>query len=112
MCIRDRAQGCLDFPQHPFGSGGARERDQHQPCTRTSNDPACHRLDPPLLADRRAVAVDPRSAWGDADGPALEGREWTDVARPGVARERAVSYTHLRAHETPEHLVCRLLLEK
>ena len=25
---------------------------------------------------------------------------------------RAVSYTHLRAHETPEHLVCRLLLEK
>eukprot|EP00658_Telonema_sp_P-2_P000146 TRINITY_DN10046_c0_g1_i1.p1 TRINITY_DN10046_c0_g1~~TRINITY_DN10046_c0_g1_i1.p1 ORF type:complete len:149 (+),score=33.05 TRINITY_DN10046_c0_g1_i1:173-619(+) len=30
-------------------------------------------------------------------------------------RERCfepVSYTHLRAHETPEHLVCRLLLEK
>eukprot|EP00658_Telonema_sp_P-2_P010372 TRINITY_DN13914_c0_g2_i4.p1 TRINITY_DN13914_c0_g2~~TRINITY_DN13914_c0_g2_i4.p1 ORF type:complete len:402 (+),score=54.14 TRINITY_DN13914_c0_g2_i4:793-1998(+) len=25
---------------------------------------------------------------------------------------RTVSYTHLRAHETPEHLVCRLLLEK
>src|SRR5674536_343036 len=24
----------------------------------------------------------------------------------------AVSYTHLRAHETPEHLVCLLLLEK
>src|SRR5678815_5894212 len=23
-----------------------------------------------------------------------------------------VSYTHLRAHDTPEHLVCRLLLEK
>eukprot|EP00658_Telonema_sp_P-2_P000430 TRINITY_DN10164_c0_g1_i11.p1 TRINITY_DN10164_c0_g1~~TRINITY_DN10164_c0_g1_i11.p1 ORF type:complete len:373 (+),score=38.11 TRINITY_DN10164_c0_g1_i11:205-1323(+) len=29
-----------------------------------------------------------------------------------VAVGRAVSYTHLRAHETPEHLVCRLLLEK
>src|SRR5678816_4765104 len=27
-------------------------------------------------------------------------------------RIAAVSYTHLRAHETPEHLVCRLLLEK
>eukprot|EP00658_Telonema_sp_P-2_P057214 TRINITY_DN45665_c0_g1_i1.p1 TRINITY_DN45665_c0_g1~~TRINITY_DN45665_c0_g1_i1.p1 ORF type:complete len:181 (+),score=35.98 TRINITY_DN45665_c0_g1_i1:192-734(+) len=27
-------------------------------------------------------------------------------------RVQAVSYTHLRAHETPEHLVCRLLLEK
>src|SRR5674536_391012 len=25
--------------------------------------------------------------------------------------QAAVSYTHLRAHETPEHLVCRLLLE-
>src|SRR5678816_2151958 len=29
----------------------------------------------------------------------------------GLALE-PVSYTHLRAHETPEHLVCRLLLEK
>eukprot|EP00658_Telonema_sp_P-2_P003590 TRINITY_DN11339_c0_g1_i3.p2 TRINITY_DN11339_c0_g1~~TRINITY_DN11339_c0_g1_i3.p2 ORF type:complete len:176 (-),score=52.40 TRINITY_DN11339_c0_g1_i3:50-577(-) len=28
------------------------------------------------------------------------------------ASYKAVSYTHLRAHETPEHLVCRLLLEK
>src|SRR5674536_360806 len=27
-------------------------------------------------------------------------------------RSGSVSYTHLRAHETPEHLVCRLLLEK
>src|SRR5678815_271784 len=29
-----------------------------------------------------------------------------------VDRLYPVSYTHLRAHETPEHLVCRLLLEK
>src|SRR5678815_4221090 len=29
----------------------------------------------------------------------------------GVGMAEAVSYTHLRAHETPEHLVCRLLLE-
>ena len=29
-----------------------------------------------------------------------------------VDRMGPVSYTHLRAHETPEHLVCRLLLEK
>src|SRR5678815_891240 len=35
-----------------------------------------------------------RSSWGDRDFPG------------------SVSYTHLRAHETPEHLVCRLLLEK
>src|SRR5674536_27292 len=30
----------------------------------------------------------------------------------GQVGDEAVSYTHLRAHETPEHLVCRLLLEK
>eukprot|EP00658_Telonema_sp_P-2_P024777 TRINITY_DN19974_c0_g1_i2.p2 TRINITY_DN19974_c0_g1~~TRINITY_DN19974_c0_g1_i2.p2 ORF type:complete len:214 (-),score=59.42 TRINITY_DN19974_c0_g1_i2:77-718(-) len=29
-----------------------------------------------------------------------------------VDQTKTVSYTHLRAHETPEHLVCRLLLEK
>eukprot|EP00658_Telonema_sp_P-2_P065260 TRINITY_DN54549_c0_g1_i1.p1 TRINITY_DN54549_c0_g1~~TRINITY_DN54549_c0_g1_i1.p1 ORF type:complete len:118 (+),score=6.27 TRINITY_DN54549_c0_g1_i1:355-708(+) len=29
-----------------------------------------------------------------------------------TVRIQPVSYTHLRAHETPEHLVCRLLLEK
>eukprot|EP00658_Telonema_sp_P-2_P028103 TRINITY_DN21601_c0_g1_i1.p2 TRINITY_DN21601_c0_g1~~TRINITY_DN21601_c0_g1_i1.p2 ORF type:complete len:110 (+),score=26.66 TRINITY_DN21601_c0_g1_i1:142-471(+) len=31
------------------------------------------------------------------------------ILTPGTG---PVSYTHLRAHETPEHLVCRLLLEK
>src|SRR5678815_5053293 len=31
--------------------------------------------------------------------------------RDAASRTEAVSYTHLRAHETPEHLVCRLLLE-
>eukprot|EP00658_Telonema_sp_P-2_P031797 TRINITY_DN23719_c0_g3_i1.p1 TRINITY_DN23719_c0_g3~~TRINITY_DN23719_c0_g3_i1.p1 ORF type:complete len:515 (+),score=78.67 TRINITY_DN23719_c0_g3_i1:98-1546(+) len=34
-----------------------------------------------------------------------------DSARSWVLMD-PVSYTHLRAHETPEHLVCRLLLEK
>ena len=57
---------------------------------------------------------------------ALRGGEGLfDSAAAGVARNavdlvgrnfrltvEAVSYTHLRAHETPEHLVCRLLLEK
>jgi len=38
-------------------------------------------------------------------------RAWNPVAEADSAI-RAVSYTHLRAHETPEHLVCRLLLEK
>ncbi|CZR94441.1 Putative ribosome biogenesis GTPase RsgA [Clostridioides difficile] len=39
------------------------------------------------------------------------------VTNGEISKERydsyiPVSYTHLRAHETPEHLVCRLLLEK
>ena len=37
--------------------------------------------------------------------------EWNDPFAGCTDRE-SVSYTHLRAHETPEHLVCRLLLEK
>eukprot|EP00658_Telonema_sp_P-2_P013316 TRINITY_DN15044_c0_g1_i2.p1 TRINITY_DN15044_c0_g1~~TRINITY_DN15044_c0_g1_i2.p1 ORF type:complete len:169 (-),score=62.79 TRINITY_DN15044_c0_g1_i2:36-542(-) len=35
----------------------------------------------------------------------------SDIKKAGKKRS-PVSYTHLRAHETPEHLVCRLLLEK
>src|SRR5678815_4297281 len=38
-------------------------------------------------------------------------RRWPGVSFAFAAVcVRAVSYTHLRAHETPEHLVCRLLL--
>src|SRR5674536_386118 len=40
-------------------------------------------------------------------GPA--GNRGSDRRR--CAARAAVSYTHLRAHETPEQLVCRLLLE-
>ena len=48
---------------------------------------------------------------GDICTPAL-----SNNILPGITRQilidTTVSYTHLRAHETPEHLVCRLLLEK
>src|SRR5665254_3819 len=39
-------------------------------------------------------------------------KEQSGYERYGGRGITAVSYTHLRAHETPEHLVCRLLLEK
>ena len=48
----------------------------------------------------------------------IEGRncvvmdDMIDTAGTLVKAAEAVSYTHLRAHETPEHIVCRLLLEK
>ena len=35
-----------------------------------------------------------------------------DVLWVGLGTPKPVSYTHLRAHETPEQLVCRLMLEK
>src|SRR5674536_215422 len=58
----------------------------------------------------------PRLAW--APLPPSAGRHVfatndSPPGRPGFVRTDPppVSYTHLRAHETPEHLVCRLLLE-
>ena len=44
----------------------------------------------------------------NGNGPIKEIR----LGKPNKGTTRPVSYTHLRAHETPEHLVCRLLLEK
>src|SRR5678815_3007556 len=41
----------------------------------------------------------------DPFGPGTQRREWLE----GRDAMTPVSYTHLRAHETPEHLVCRLL---
>ena len=34
------------------------------------------------------------------------------LTHDGLVSDSAVSYTHLRAHETSQDLVCRLLLEK
>src|SRR5678816_311326 len=39
-------------------------------------------------------------------------REGYRLGNGELVDSMTVSYTHLRAHETPEHLVCRLLLEK
>src|SRR5674536_379359 len=42
----------------------------------------------------------------------FEKRTFTNPPKVVLLDLKPVSYTHLRAHETPEHLVCRLLLEK
>ena len=44
--------------------------------------------------------------------PRLLGKDVDIYVKYEGLNPTAVSYTHLRAHETPEHLVCRLLLEK
>src|SRR5678815_4693102 len=55
----------------------------------------------------------PKRKWIESVNECLKERNVSLAeARIKVHDRRAVSYTHLRAHETPEHLVCRLLLEK
>src|SRR5678815_5854555 len=55
----------------------------------------------------------PNSHFSPSDIPLLTQSTFSSVSQPvGSQHTHPVSYTHLRAHETPEHLVCRLLLEK
>eukprot|EP00658_Telonema_sp_P-2_P017233 TRINITY_DN16672_c0_g2_i1.p1 TRINITY_DN16672_c0_g2~~TRINITY_DN16672_c0_g2_i1.p1 ORF type:complete len:241 (-),score=55.47 TRINITY_DN16672_c0_g2_i1:10-732(-) len=62
------------------------------------------------LLSSRSGACNFGSAW---DGDLSPGMLCTIPGAKGqLSGHGAVSYTHLRAHETPEHLVCRLLLEK
>src|SRR5678816_2070157 len=64
-----------------------------------------------LLASARTVAFYPPDTCLNAT-PTESQQDKVLRARCGVLLSKPVSYTHLRAHETPEHLVCRLLLEK
>ena len=63
---------------------------------------AAHQLVATQIASQRAIAI------AAVDGVGARATMERIVPQPATP----VSYTHLRAHETPEHLVCRLLLEK
>src|SRR5678815_5688780 len=100
MCIRDRVRSA---PVRPMGAlvrarrlacGGGVVVDRLHGRDNAVRDVRVYQA--PLLVD----------GGGDAGDPVAVGDD------PGGGRVEAVSYTHLRAHETPEHLVCRLLLEK
>ena len=78
------------------------------------------RRPPRSTLDRSSAASDVYKRQGEALGGRLPGDEAGSdhdrrVGRVGAGGDRgdgAVSYTHLRAHETVLDLVCRLLLEK
>src|SRR5680860_1811123 len=59
----------------------------------------------------RPVAIKVVDDAGEPDGRAFrEAQAAAKLNHPHIVT--AVSYTHLRAHETDSYLVCRLLLEK
>ena len=62
----------------------------------------------PMPVDHRYTDIARFAEIGDEGVLALMS-DCTNIEKEGHS---PVSYTHLRAHETPEHLVCRLLLEK
>ena len=65
---------------------------------------------PTILKPFETVKLEPTfDLYIRSQGGGLSGQ--ADAISLGCAKA-PVSYTHLRAHETPEHLVCRLLLEK
>src|SRR5678815_5065519 len=98
----DLAQGGLCHPVITWGNG-------------TGSNPSLYKVLLNHLASHGFVVIasnSPQVSQGDPP-PMLAGVTWVleQNADPSSVMY-PVSYTHLRAHETPEHLVCRLLLEK
>ena len=85
------------YPVNVFGKMQQTEKE-----TAASNDP----IELDIFVFDMVVSPDERYvvAWGNTPSRLKE--------NANLIAPNAVSYTHLRAHETPEHLVCRLLLEK
>mgnify|MGYP007068904376 CR=1 FL=1 len=86
-------------------------------CIRDSNNPFGKKIVSQLINDN-VPELGSTALESDVYG---NEQKWADIAQAinvknvGVGVDlnlQAVSYTHLRDHETPEHLVCRLLLEK
>src|SRR5678815_6055920 len=71
------------------------------------------------MSDLKSIMKGEKQRWGDGTKVSIvlmktntSTGEITCQKIYSMSGDKAVSYTHLRAHETPEHLVCRLLLEK
>eukprot|EP00658_Telonema_sp_P-2_P062622 TRINITY_DN51302_c0_g1_i1.p1 TRINITY_DN51302_c0_g1~~TRINITY_DN51302_c0_g1_i1.p1 ORF type:complete len:116 (+),score=28.15 TRINITY_DN51302_c0_g1_i1:125-472(+) len=103
MCIRDRARLCIETKNVSIHENSPVVTYSRQfPAIAEEEERIARARGNHLEADRIADTV---ARFGGGD--------WLVACdNGGTVRAKAVSYTHLRAHETPEHLVCRLLLEK
>src|SRR5678816_4719955 len=99
MCIRDRVKA---------GVGNVLK---NHPLNKPANVPRLY--NPQDIVPITPLEVAPNPLFNDTIQPGprnpVTGKIDPIDTTPNAA---PVSYTHLRAHETPEHLVCRLLLEK
>eukprot|EP00658_Telonema_sp_P-2_P034300 TRINITY_DN25051_c0_g1_i1.p1 TRINITY_DN25051_c0_g1~~TRINITY_DN25051_c0_g1_i1.p1 ORF type:complete len:192 (+),score=37.55 TRINITY_DN25051_c0_g1_i1:152-727(+) len=95
------------------------EFNEHLPI---SNDYCCIRRQVLRLGKDDGDFDDDITSWGEGEEDSSAASDWRTGGSDDIIESlppvgdhdnnEAVSYTHLRAHETPEHLVCRLLLEK
>src|SRR5664279_4043665 len=66
-----------------------------------------------VVPSRSDVVLPTKVVYGDLTQTRSGGEpKWITEAQQLRCGLQAVSYTHLRAHETDSYLVCRLLLEK
>src|SRR5665647_3886803 len=65
-----------------------------------------------LGTEMRENYADYPSTWDEKQRVSDAVAKLTELKSRGIDTIVAVSYTHLRAHETDSYLVCRLLLEK
>src|SRR5450756_2936283 len=97
-------------------SWGRSSNGQHS--AETTSDHRCRESDTAHWAVVRIYcrpgiwSIELRGPHGCADDRSLRRDSGVSCVDGQGACQRAVSYTHLRAHETRHDLVCRLLLEK
>ena len=77
------------------------------PSTEIDRNPAAANLDSAASTESPTTSGIVRGS-----GPVETDISTSEPPRTAVCEggSKAVSYTHLRAHETPEHLVCRLVV--
>src|SRR5450756_1528600 len=104
ICAASSTWLAVPFPAHSLNSTGSADGDG-QNGSRTTSAATAHVFP-------NAIFFPPCAAPSYAHRASCTLRPRLRKKVPSIATVIAVSYTHLRAHETRHDLVCRLLLEK